>query len=100
MFIDNDEYVHIYCGLYTFIYVILFLSILCVHLLLFVMYLEKKMDKTCMTKSRGTREHRDGCRSFVDFVVSNYRTPNGFIYYPLSRVEITSATRPVSYLTT
>ncbi|XP_059453485.1 uncharacterized protein LOC132184021 [Corylus avellana] len=41
-----------------------------------------KMDKSWMTKSRGTREYRDGCRLFVEFAVSNCRTPNGFIYCP------------------
>jgi hypothetical protein len=40
------------------------------------------MDKTWMTKSRGTREYRDGCRSFVDFAVSNCRIPNGNIHCP------------------
>ncbi|XP_062147655.1 uncharacterized protein LOC133856614 [Alnus glutinosa] len=43
---------------------------------------ERKMDKTWMTKSRGTREYRDGCRSFVDFAVSNCRIPNGNIHRP------------------
>jgi hypothetical protein len=40
------------------------------------------MDKTWMTKSRGMREYRDGCRSFVDFAVSNCRIPNGNIHCP------------------
>jgi hypothetical protein len=48
----------------------------------FVLYVEKKMDKTWMTKSWGTREHRDGCRLFVDFAVSNCRIPNGNIHCP------------------
>jgi len=48
----------------------------------FVLYVEKKMDKTWMTKSRGTREYRDGCRSFVEFAVSNCRIPNGNIHCP------------------
>jgi hypothetical protein len=38
------------------------------------------MDKTWMTKSRGMREYSDGCRLFVDFIVSNYRIPNGNIH--------------------
>jgi hypothetical protein len=32
-----------------------------------------------MTKSRGTKEYRDRCRSFVNFTVTNCRTPDGFI---------------------
>ncbi|XP_059441611.1 uncharacterized protein LOC132173941 isoform X2 [Corylus avellana] len=40
------------------------------------------MDKSWMTKSRGTREYRDGCKLFVEFAVSNCRTPDGFIYCP------------------
>jgi hypothetical protein len=40
------------------------------------------MDKTWMTKSRGTREYKDGCRLFVDFTVSNCRIPNGNIHCP------------------
>jgi hypothetical protein len=48
----------------------------------FVLYVEKKMDKTWMTKSRGMREYRDGCRLFVDFAVSNCRIPNGNIHCP------------------
>jgi hypothetical protein len=27
-----------------------------------------------MTKPRSTKEYRDGCRSFVDFAIRNYRT--------------------------
>jgi hypothetical protein len=48
----------------------------------FVLYVKNKMDKTWMTKSKGTREYRDGCRLFVNFTVSNHRIPNGNIYYP------------------
>jgi hypothetical protein len=46
----------------------------------FVLYVEKKMDKTWMTKSRDTRKYRDGCRLFVDFAVSNCRIPSRNIY--------------------
>jgi hypothetical protein len=46
------------------------------------LYVEKKMDKTWMTKSRGTREYKDGCRLFVDFTVSNCRIANGNIHCP------------------
>jgi hypothetical protein len=66
----------------------------------FVLYVEKKMDKTWMTKSRGTREYRDGCRLFVGFAVSNCRIPNGNIHCPVSRVKIINATRSVLYLPT
>jgi hypothetical protein len=40
------------------------------------------MDKSWMTKYRGKREYRDGCRSFVDFAVSNCRIPDGNIHCP------------------
>lgn len=40
------------------------------------------MDKTWMTKSRGTREYRDGCRLFVNFAVCNCRIPSGNIHCP------------------
>jgi hypothetical protein len=46
------------------------------------LYVEKKMDKTWMTKYSGTREYRDGCRLFVDFAVSNCRISNGNIHCP------------------
>jgi len=32
--------------------------------------------------TRDRREYRDGCTSFVDFIVSNYRIPNGNIHCP------------------
>jgi hypothetical protein len=48
----------------------------------FVLYIEKKVDKTWMTKSKGTREYRDGCRLFVDFAVNNCQIPNGNIHCP------------------
>jgi len=49
-----------------------------VHTLLFCIdRREKKMDKTWMAKSWDTREYRDKCRSFVDFVVRNSITLNG-----------------------
>jgi hypothetical protein len=69
--------------LYTFdFFYLLILSVLCVHLLLFIMHVEKEMDKTWITKSRGMREYKNGCRSFVDFAISNCRTLCGFIYCP------------------
>ncbi|XP_059461829.1 uncharacterized protein LOC132190807 [Corylus avellana] len=40
------------------------------------------MDKSWMTKPRGTNESRDGCRLFVDFTVRNYTLPDGKIYCP------------------
>ena len=35
-----------------------------------------------MTKPRDTREHRDDCKSFVNFAVGNCTVPNGKIYCP------------------
>jgi hypothetical protein len=35
-----------------------------------------------MKKRRDTKEYRDGCRSFVEFVVGNCIVPNGKIYCP------------------
>jgi hypothetical protein len=40
------------------------------------------MDKSWMTKSRGTKEYRDECRLFVDFVVRNCTILDGLIYCP------------------
>ncbi|XP_059441766.1 uncharacterized protein LOC132174075 [Corylus avellana] len=40
------------------------------------------MDKSWMTKSRGTKEYRNRCKSFVDYAVRNCRTPDGLIVCP------------------
>jgi len=40
------------------------------------------MDKTWITKPRGTREYNNGCREFVEFAVRNCRTTDGKIRCP------------------
>jgi hypothetical protein len=32
-----------------------------------------------MTKSKSTKKYRDVCRSFVDFTIGNYKTPDRLI---------------------
>jgi hypothetical protein len=66
----------------------------------FVLIVEKKMDKTWMTKSRDMGEYRDGCRLFVDFAIRNCKTLMVKCATPVSHVEIISDTILVSYLRT
>jgi hypothetical protein len=40
------------------------------------------INRTWITKPRGTREYNNGCREFVEFAVSNCRTINGKIRCP------------------
>jgi hypothetical protein len=40
------------------------------------------MDRTWITKPRGTREYNNGCREFVEFTVSSCRTTDGKIRCP------------------
>jgi len=40
------------------------------------------MDRSWITKPRGTREYNNRCREFVKFAVSNRRTTNGKIRCP------------------
>jgi hypothetical protein len=40
------------------------------------------LDKSWMTKSRISKEYRDGCRSSVDFAIKNCKTIDGLIFCP------------------
>jgi hypothetical protein len=40
------------------------------------------MDRSWITKTRGTREYNDGCNAFVAFAVRNCKTPDGKIRCP------------------
>ncbi|XP_059448234.1 uncharacterized protein LOC132179516 [Corylus avellana] len=52
------------------------------------------MDKSWMTKSRGTREYRDGCRSFVDYAIRNCTIPDGLIYCPCKACRLSQRHLP------
>jgi hypothetical protein len=64
------------------------------------MNVEKIIDRSWITKTRGMREYNDGCSAFVAFAVSNCTTTNGKIRCPCKYVEITVDTRPILSLNT
>jgi len=45
-------------------------------------FIQRNMDKSWMSARRGTTQYNDGCRAFVEFVVSNCMAADGKIYCP------------------